>query len=410
MNSTDEMANEPCASDEGTSYKFLELLCYFLFAVGPLVGNAVLVLLGAISIDFATDPTVILIAIPAFMFPFAFIQLFSGAISDVYGRVPVIASGLIAFAAGLFLTAYSPSLEIFALGNFVCGIGFGFVNPVLLALLSDCAVPQDIPKRMGIASALASLSVGLGPYIAGQMVIFGWASYYLLFFVIVVLGIIAITLAKRPPRRTHSDSGVRVLASHLRTELRRPVVLLMLITTFMVALAYLGTLVWTSRGLTGALDENLIGLLLLGGGVSGATAGSLLGFMIRRLGYRAPIILGFLTLFTGLSVLILIGDITLSSSILFVLLGLVAVGWAGGLLFPIMITYSQVISPERRGVLAGVVTFAFFLGSALIPTVYEPLYLVGISWVYTGMLIVSVFLMVLFILLYRRVNSTSSEA
>ena len=60
------------------------------------------------------------------------------------------------------------------------------VNPVLLALLSDCAPPQDIPKRMGIASALAILSVGLGPFIAGQMVVLGWQSYYLMFMVIVI--------------------------------------------------------------------------------------------------------------------------------------------------------------------------------------------------------------------------------
>jgi MFS family permease len=84
------------------NYRFLNLISYFLFAIGPLVGNAVLVLLGAISADFLVDPTVVLSAIPAFMFPFAIIQLFSGAISDIYGRVQVIIGGLLVFAGDHF--------------------------------------------------------------------------------------------------------------------------------------------------------------------------------------------------------------------------------------------------------------------------------------------------------------------
>jgi MFS family permease len=385
-------------------FKFLEFLAYFIFAVGPLVGNAVLVLLGAISSDFMTNPTIILIAIPSFMFPFAFFQLFSGAISDVYGRVPVILGGLVVFGVGLFLTVLSTSIEIFVLANFVSGIGFGFVNPVILALLSDCAIPKDIPKRMGIASALASFSVGLGPFIAGQMVVLGWQIYYLMFLILVFIGIIAFLVAKRPSKKSRSDSGVRLLLANLNIELRKPIVILILLTTFLVALAHLGTLVWTSRGLAGAIDETLIGLLLLGNGIFGAIAGSLLGLMIRRFGYGVPISMGLLTLFVGLAVFIIIGEIALVSSIPLVLLGLALVGWAGGLLFPTMITISQVISPERRGVLAGIVTFSFFLGSAINPTLYEPLFNLGMNWVYIGILVVSVILLMFSILLFRKIK------
>ncbi|MFW9933738.1 MAG: hypothetical protein ACFFDR_13945, partial [Candidatus Thorarchaeota archaeon] len=69
-----------CEADYAERYRILTALSYILFAMGPLVGNAVLTLLGAISSDFMTDPTAVLIAIPAFMFPFAIIQLFSGAL------------------------------------------------------------------------------------------------------------------------------------------------------------------------------------------------------------------------------------------------------------------------------------------------------------------------------------------
>ncbi len=394
-----------CTTEEGTPFRLLEATAYFLFAVGPLVGNAVLTLLGAIAQDFAVDPTVILISIPAFMFPFAIFQLFSGAISDVYGRVRVIVFGLILFIIGLGLTAFATSITIFALGNFVSGIGFGFINPALLALLSDCADPKDIPKRMGIASALASFSVGLGPFIAGQMVIFGWAAYYIMFMIIAALGMVTIAIVKRPPRRVHEDAGVRVLASNLNVELRRPAVLFMMVTSFLVSLTYLGIFVWTSRGLTGALNEVLIGIILLGGGISGTFAGALVGLMIRRYGFGIPISLGIIPLLFGTVLLILVGDITVAASLTTVALGIALVGWGGGILLPIMITVSQVLSPERRGVLAGVVTFSFFMGSALIPAVYEPLFQMGITWVYFGILIISLLLVLLLGVLNKRVKS-----
>ncbi|MFW9920238.1 MAG: MFS transporter, partial [Candidatus Thorarchaeota archaeon] len=366
-----------CEADYAERYRILTALSYILFAMGPLVGNAVLTLLGAISSDFMTNPTAVLIAIPAFMFPFAIIQLFSGALSDMYGRIPVIVVGLVGFSIGLLLTAVSQTVETFALGNFLSGVGFGFVNPVLLALLSDCAPPQDIPKRMGIASALGSLSVGLGPFIAGQMLVLGWSSYYIMFVFVAIIGLVAISIAVRPPVHNIERAGVRVLLHNLRLELKRPVVMVLLASSFFVALTYLGTLIWTSRGLTGSLDEGLIGIILLGGGIVGSILGFLLGAIIRRFGLRVPFIMAMLSLFTGLVILISIEDLTSFGSLFPLQAGIIFVAGAGGLLLPLMITYSQILSPERRGVLAGIVTFGFFLGSALIPMIYEPFFILS---------------------------------
>ncbi|MHA2077619.1 MAG: MFS transporter [Candidatus Thorarchaeota archaeon] len=397
-----EPAVEPCI--EPRNYRPIEGVSYILFGVGPLVGNAVLTLLGPVATDFLVDPTAVLIAIPAFMFPFALIQLFSGALSDSYGRVPIIVGGLVGLLGGLFLISFASSIEMFALGHLVSGVGFGFANPVLLALLSDCAKPEDIPKRMGIASGLAGLGVGLGPFIAGQMVILGWQLYYLAILSIIFLGLIAISIANRPPTTIHGETGIRVLINNLKIELRKPVVLLMVGTTFLNAMAYLGTLIWTSRGLTGSVSETTTGIMLLVAGIFGAIAGISLGSIIRRRGYGFSIVSGVIPLFASLSLFILIGDISIPSSIPLVGLSLALIGWAGGVLFPLMIAYSQVISPERRGVLAGVVTSSSFFGAALIPTIYEPLFLLGMRSLYLGILGVSVLLLIFLSILYRRIE------
>jgi MFS family permease len=394
---------------EPANFRTIEVVSYILFGIGPLVGNAVLTLLGPIASDFLVDPTAILIAIPSFMFPFATIQLFSGAMSDSYGRVPIIAGGLVGFLGGLFLISFSSSILMFALGHLIAGVGFGFVNPVLLALLSDCAPPQDIPKRMGIASALASFGVGLGPFIAGQMAVLGWQLYYLAILSIVSVGLIAILFANRPTSQKHEDSGVRVLIDNLKIELRKPVVLLMLVTTYLITNVYLGTLIWTSRGLTGAVSETDIGIILLSAGIFGAIAGASLGRLIRSRGYGVSIVIGIVPLFISLSLFLITGDITAPSSIALVGIALTIMGWAGGILFPMMITYSQVISPERRGVLAGIVTSASFFGIALIPTIYEPLFHLGISYLYLGILGVSILLLIFISILFRRIEPQESH-
>jgi MFS family permease len=180
---------------------------------------------------------------------------------------------------------------------------------------------------------------------------------------------------------------------------------MMLVATLLLSLSYLGVLIWASRGLAGVFNESTIGFLLLGGGISGAAAGSLIGVLIRNYGYNIPTGIAFLVLFTGLAVFILLGDITTATPVGLLLFGLVAAAWGGGLLFPMMITYSQVISPEHRGVLAGIVTFAYFLGSALIPIIYEPFFAVGLTWVFTAILGDSILLLVVFVSLNRVLRS-----
>ena len=71
-----------------------EMIVYVAGFTGPLAGNLVLSLLGVLGDAWDVDPVEILLSIPAFMFPFAIMQLFSGTISDAYNRGPRCSSGL----------------------------------------------------------------------------------------------------------------------------------------------------------------------------------------------------------------------------------------------------------------------------------------------------------------------------
>ncbi len=387
-------------AEHGNSSKFLELIIYIIFLFGPLTGNIIMVLFHVLSVEFSVSPNTILIAIPAFMFPFAITQLFSGAISDLKGRFPVLFTGLIIFGIAMLLAALSFSLEMYAIANILGGIGFGLINPVLIALLTDITPPPNIPKKMGFLGASANLGVGLGPLIASQMILIGWRSIYILFIGITIFGLLYLIFSKRPHQKISEETGIRVLISQLSVELRRSVVILMLFSAFLISHTYLAINIWTSRSLFG--NESLVGLILGIAGVGAAIVGSLTGSAIKKKGAGIPLIVGSILLFVGLISLLLIGDITQAEKFVFLAIGWIISGLAGGILFPTITYYSQILSPKRRGALAGLLTAGYFIGIALVPTTLAPISeLYGITGIYLIILGISVLFVICLFLLYK---------
>ena len=374
--------------------RLTKFIIYLLFGLGPVTGNVILVLFGVLSTEFDVTPNAILISIPAFMVPFAIIQLFSGAVSDVKGRFKVIIFGLIIFGIGMFTASASISLLMFIIANILGGIGFGFVNPVLIALMTDITPPgPEIPKKLGYLGAVAAIGVGLGPLIAGFTIQYSWRYLYFAIALSVIMCLIILFIMKKPPQKTHEDSGVHALILALKLETRRPIVILMITSAFLISFSYLAIIIWTSRAFTGVIDESLAGILLSLVGAAGAISGLINGNLIKRIGIGLTLIISLIALFLSVALLIFFGDVTHFENIIYVALALIFVGVAGGILFPCVMYYSQIISPERRGALAGLSTAGYFIAIALVPMTYEPFYLEGgINLVYSVILVVSILL------------------
>jgi DHA1 family bicyclomycin/chloramphenicol resistance-like MFS transporter len=390
--------------DSSSTSRFLEIVIYILFFFGPLTGNVIIVLFHTLATEFSVPQSSILVAIPAFMFPFAFTQLFSGAISDIKGRFPVLLFGLILFGIGMILAASSISIEMYAVANILSGIGFGFINPVLIALMTDITTPPNIPKKMGYLGASANLGVGVGPVIASQMIAIGWRSIYILFIVITIFGFIYLISTKRPPQKISSETGIRTLFSQLSVELRRIVVLIMIFSAFLISHTYLALNIWTSRILSGpppVIDESIVGFILGLAGVGAAITGGLTGLIIKKKDPAIPLIIGFILLFASLLILLLIGDITNPQVFMYLAIGWIIAGLAGGILFPLITYYSQILSPERRGALAGLLTAGYFIGIALVPTTLAPINSkFGVTGIYLSILGISVLFVLTVTLLY----------
>lgn len=382
----------------------IEFVIYLLFALGPLTGNVILVLFGVLSAEFSVSISAVQIAIPAFMFPFAITQLFSGAISDIKGRFQVILFGLIIFGIGMTIAAISFSLEIYIVANILGGIGFGFVNPVLIALITDITSGPNIPTKMGYLGAVANLGVGFGPIIAGQMGVLGWRYLYLIFIVIVLIGFIIIISLKSTSQKSNQKSGMRVFFKHISQEIRRKVVILLIFSAFLVTQTYLAIITWTSISFAGKIPPNIIGLVVGSAGITGAITGVIIGNIIKVKGVKIAIIMGLIFLFISIIIFLLLGNDPKWSEVrilVFATIGLIFTGASGGTLLPSIMYYSQTLSKERRGALAGLTTAGQFIGIALVPIIYDSIHdNGGIQMVYLMVLLISFLLVLIIVILY----------
>jgi len=335
------------------------------------------------------------------MFPFAFVQLFSGAISDVKGRYTVILFGLSIFGMGMILASLSFSLIIFVLANVLGGIGFGFVNPVLIALITDITPGPKIPKKLGLLGAIANLAVGIGPLLAGQILIVGWRYLYVIFVIITVVGFIIIFSLKRSQPKNTSEREIREFFSHLGIEIRRPVVLLLILSAFLVSHTSIATIIWTSRSFTHIIPENISGVVLLLYGSMGFVSANIAGLTIKKRGIRLTLSLAMISLIIADFILVLFGNNSFEALAL-TTIGLLFMGFAGGLLFTSLMYFSQTLSKERRGALAGLTTAGQFIGIAFVTITLEPFFNSGgISLIYIVILAISIVLLVVLILLHK---------
>ena len=379
----------------------IESVIYLLFFLGPLTGNVIYVLFRVLSIEFEVSQSALLIAIPSFMVPFSVIQLFSGAISDITGRVLVILIGLFLFGIGMFIAAISNSLIMYSIANVLGGIGFGFVNPVLIALMTDLTKGLKIPKKMGYLGAAANFGVGLSPIIAGQLISINWRLIYIIFIVITIVGFLLLLILKPPSRRIYKEKRLKTFFTHLLLEIRRPVIILMIFSAFLASLTYLATIIWTARAFAGKIPEGLTGIIVGSAGIMGALFGLIIGTIIKKRGIEYAVFIVLISLFTGLIILLGIGDTANKDMLIITLIGLLFIGAAGGSIIPSIMFYSQILSKERRGALAGLATAGQFMGIALVPITYQTFFdFGGIAIVYLAILIVAFLFLVSFLLLF----------
>ena len=98
-----------------------------------------------------------------------FAQLFTGALSDVWGRKPLVVLGMILQGAALIALAATTSFEGWLVELAVLGVGTAMVYPALLAAVSDIARPAWRGRAVGVYRLWRDLGYVFGAVLAGVL-------------------------------------------------------------------------------------------------------------------------------------------------------------------------------------------------------------------------------------------------
>ena len=116
---------------------------------------------------------------------------FAGAIADKFGAPRVVIAGAAAYAAGLFVMAYSGSGTMLILGNALVGLALSSTGfSVILGAVGRMAAPEKRSTALGILTAGGSFGqFAMMPYAHILLDAFGWSM------ALVVLGATALLMA-----------------------------------------------------------------------------------------------------------------------------------------------------------------------------------------------------------------------
>ena len=128
------------------------------------------------------------IALGAYGVTQSLLYIFYGWVSDMVGRKPVIAAGLVIFAIGSFVAAGAHDMTWIIVGRVIQGMGA--VSSAVLAFIADLTAEQHRTKAMAMVGGSIGLSFAVA--IVGAPIVFHWVGMSGLFALVGVFSILAV--------------------------------------------------------------------------------------------------------------------------------------------------------------------------------------------------------------------------
>ncbi|WP_406689390.1 MFS transporter [Saccharopolyspora sp. ID03-671] len=255
-----------------------------IFMVAPI--------LPALAKVFATTPSLVGLAVPAYLVPYGVMTLLWGPLSDRVGRRPVILASLVAFTVLTAATAFVGTATAFVGMRVVTALGASGVVPIGLALIGDLYPYQR--RGWALGWLFGGMAGGMAFGAAGGALAEPLLGGSGLFLAVSVLGLVLLTMALAvlppTPRPATVPPWRKVAAGYtalLRTARGQRTYAYVLVNAVLHSGVYTWLGVYLSQRF--GLGEFGIGLTLLGYGIPGLLLGPVIGRLADRYG-RARII------------------------------------------------------------------------------------------------------------------------
>lgn len=291
-----------------------------------------------------------------------------GALSDRFGRKPVIIVSLLIEALSFALSALAGSLGMLLVARFIGGMGASNIGTAQ-AVVADTTPPEGRARGMGMIGAAIGLGFVIGPAIGGVL---AGGNAVLPFWIAMAVALVNVALAlallpeTRVARPAQADEAPRAstLATWARV-LRDPAVarLVTISLVFTVAFTAMETVfpLFTQKYFGWQALQNgylftYVGVIIV------LMQGGLVGQIVKRIGERATLILGLALLAVGLLLL----PFSTTLAVLLVTVGLLSAG--DGAVNPASSALLSFAAPEdAQGATLGVAQGVAGLGRVIGP-------------------------------------------
>jgi predicted MFS family arabinose efflux permease len=391
--------------------RLLKILKYLLplyigAALGPIGGFGVVTLLPVLARDWAVDFGTASLAITFYMVPFIIVQIFSGAIAQLFDTRRALLFGFGTYALGCVACGLSQNPGMFFFSRAVQGLGAGFLTPIIMALIGDLVPEQHVGAAMGGLGVAYTVGVTLGPLLSGIIEVrHGWPFFfYFLALLACLAGMLYLILSSPAGPKKDTDGAILDILPVLRQAIVRPGVVYLSLAAFCLFFAYIGIMTFTADHLKTSiqLPSDQVGAVLSITGLSGIIVSPLAGFLGDRFGRQTVFLAGTAIVVLSIILMLALPYSLFTSFILFLILGTgAATAWTS------VNTMAVQVSASMRKPVTSVYNAAKFAGygaaPAVLSVVYAAYHLTGIRYACMAAVVISSMLVIKGAYVARRV-------
>jgi DHA1 family bicyclomycin/chloramphenicol resistance-like MFS transporter len=166
----------------------LALLLAALGTVGPFSIDTYLPAFAGIAADVGATPVQMQQTLSAYLFGFAFMNLFHGALADSFGRRPVVLVGIGVFALASVGCALSTHVSWLIAFRALQGLSTGAGMVVSRAIVRDLFPPVDAQRVMSQITIYFGVAPAVAPIVGGWL--FVYAGWHAVFWFLAAVGIV----------------------------------------------------------------------------------------------------------------------------------------------------------------------------------------------------------------------------
>ena len=176
-----------------------------LATLGPFSIDAYLPAFAGIQQSLNATPLEIQHTLSGYLFAFGIMFLFHGALSDSFGRRPVILVSLVAYTVASAAAAITDSASGLIVWRVVQGLSVGAGMVVGRAMIRDLFGPEDAQRLMSLVTLFFGLAPAIAPIIGGWLFVgLGWRA---IFWFLAAVGVLLVAVSWRFLPETLAESG-----------------------------------------------------------------------------------------------------------------------------------------------------------------------------------------------------------